>query len=77
MALGLHHHGIHFGYAGRAFVNNPELCQRMPGTYMGDDFAAALQQAIMMSEENNMTPWHDPKRLTRAGVHTRMRFGLQ
>jgi hypothetical protein len=49
----------------------------MPGTYMGDDFATALQQAIMMSEENNMTPWHDPKRLTRAGAHTRMRLGLQ
>ena len=76
MVLGLHHHGVHFGYAGAAFTHNPELCQRMPGTYIGDDFATALQQAIILSEENNLTPWHDPTRMPRHSVHTRMRLGL-
>jgi MerR family transcriptional regulator, light-induced transcriptional regulator len=76
MVVGLHHHGLHFAYAGRVFVAHPELRQRMPGMYLGDDFVTAIDQSNVISDENEMTPWasaHAP----RNGVHGRTRLGLQ
>lgn len=51
MVVSLHHHGLRFAYAGRAFVNSPELCRRMPGTYLGDDFVAACHTMQTISDE--------------------------
>lgn len=51
LVVSLHHHGLRFAYGGRAFVQNPELCRRMPGTYLGDDFVMACQTMQTISEE--------------------------
>lgn len=56
MVSGLTHHGIHFAYAGRAFVQNPELCQRMPGTYLGADFRSAVKTALVLASESGLSP---------------------
>ena len=76
MITGLHHHGVHFGYAGRAFVQNPELCVRMPGTYMGDDFRAAVQSAHQLSEEFGLSGVHANGMHSREGTASRTRLGL-
>ncbi|MFM2309590.1 MAG: hypothetical protein RLY87_1712 [Chloroflexota bacterium] len=76
MIAGLHHHGIHFGYAGRAFVRNPELCQRMPGTYMGDDFRVAVQTARQISDELGITAHGQSMGRQRDGTTNRTRLGL-
>jgi DNA-binding transcriptional MerR regulator len=76
MVNGLHHHGIHFGYAGRAFVLNPELCLRMPGTYMGDDFRAAVQSAVQLSDEVGMISLGQPAPRQRDAIPVRTRLGL-
>jgi len=51
LMVSLHHHGLRFAYAGRAFVQNPELCRRMPGTYLGDDFVTASQTLQVIGDE--------------------------
>lgn len=51
LVVSLHHHGLRFAYAGRAFVNSPELCRRMPGTYLGDDFVTACQTMNVIGDE--------------------------
>ena len=76
MVAGLHHHGMHFGYAGRAFVVSPELCQRMPGTYMGDDFRTAVESAVQLSHEFGMPVLHANGMRARESVMSRSRLGL-
>lgn len=74
MVSGLTHHGVQFAYAGRAFVNNPELCQRMPGTYLGSDFRTAVQSANQMVEEAGFSTSlpHGARLHERTAVRTRL-----
>ena len=77
LVVSLHHHGLRFGYAGRVFVDNPELCRRMPGTYMGDDFVTASQAALVMSDELANMSLPNLLNPNRLNLNGRVRFGLQ
>jgi hypothetical protein len=77
LVVSLHHHGLRFGYAGKAFVDNPELCRRMPGTYLGDDFVAASQSALVISDELANLSLPNMLATNRNNLSGRVRFGMQ
>ena len=77
LVVSLHHHGLRFGYAGKAFVDNPELCRRMPGTYLGDDFVSASQSALVISDELASLSLPNMLNTNRLNLSGRVRFGMQ